>query len=222
MQINKNTAVAVRLGVISAMAIVFLEVLYATALLGGLFALETPTDPISDPYFSAMELLILAMMPPIVLVTIAVHSLCDVDRRPLALAAVIFAALLMGVASAVHFSVLILSKDPLFSEMNRILSFEWPSLVYVLDILAWDIFFSFAVVCMAFAFKGDGLGRWIRYLLIGSGVLAFAGLAGVFLQDMRVRNIGIVGYVGVFPIAVLLIAIHFRKLARRPTVAGPP
>jgi hypothetical protein len=42
-----------------------------------------------------------------------------------------------------------------------------------------------------------------------SGVLALAGLAGVFLNDMQVRNIGIVGYAVVFPVAAALIGILF-------------
>ena len=48
-------------------------------------------------------------------------------------------------------------------------------------------------------------------MLIASGVLALAGLSGVVLGDMRLRAIGIVGYVGVFPVAALLLAILFRR-----------
>jgi len=35
-------------------------------------------------------------------------------------------------------------------------------------------------------------------MMIASGVLALAGLSGVVVGDMQLRNIGIVGYVGVF------------------------
>jgi hypothetical protein len=48
-------------------------------------------------------------------------------------------------------------------------------------------------------------------LLIVSGVLALAGLAGVVTGDMRLRNIGIIGYAGVFPVAAALIAVLFRR-----------
>ena len=46
-------------------------------------------------------------------------------------------------------------------------------------------------------------------LLIVSGVLALAGLSGLALGDMRLRNLGVLGYVGVFPIAAALLARLF-------------
>jgi hypothetical protein len=47
--------------------------------------------------------------------------------------------------------------------------------------------------------------------MITSGVLSLAGLSGVFLSDMRLRSIGIVGYAGVFPIATVLLGILFYR-----------
>ena len=49
----------------------------------------------------------------------------------------------------------------------------------------------------------------MRVLLILSGVLSLAGLFGVLLADMQVRNIGIIGYAVVAPVAFLLIGIAF-------------
>ncbi len=48
-------------------------------------------------------------------------------------------------------------------------------------------------------------------LMIASGVLALAGLSGVVVGDMQVRNIGIVGYVGVFPVVAALLAVLFYR-----------
>ena len=47
---------------------------------------------------------------------------------------------------------------------------------------------------------------------------ALAGLSGVAAGDMRLRNIGIVGYVGVFPIAAGLMALLFRRATTRAPV----
>jgi hypothetical protein len=46
-------------------------------------------------------------------------------------------------------------------------------------------------------------------------VLALAGLSGVVVGDMQVRNIGIVGYAGVFPVAALLLAVLFSRARPR-------
>jgi hypothetical protein len=57
-------------------------------------------------------------------------------------------------------------------------------------------------------------------LLVVSGVLALAGLSGVIVGDMQLRNIGIIGYAGVFPVAALLLAILFRRAT--PSVEAAP
>ncbi len=45
--------------------------------------------------------------------------------------------------------------------------------------------------------------------MISSGVLALADLSGVVVGDMQLRNIGIVGYVGVFLKVAALLAVLF-------------
>jgi hypothetical protein len=78
-----------------------------------------------------------------------------------------------------------------------------------MDILAWDVFFPLAVLFAAPVFSGNRLAKLIRILLIVSGILALAGLSGVFVNDMQIRNIGILGYAIVFPIAAGLMSILF-------------
>jgi hypothetical protein len=55
----------------------------------------------------------------------------------------------------------------------------------------------------------------IRVLLVTSGALALAGLSGVINGDMQLRNIGIMGYLGVFPVVALLLAILFYRAKPR-------
>jgi ABC-type transport system involved in cytochrome c biogenesis permease component len=92
-----------------------------------------------------------------------------------------------------------------------VLSFMWPSVVYALDILAWDFFFPLAALFASLAVHGSGLARLARALLLGSAALAFIGLAGVPLANMNLWNIGIIGYVVLFPIAAVLLAFMFRR-----------
>jgi hypothetical protein len=95
--------------------------------------------------------------------------------------------------------------------MPLFLSFKWPSIAYALDILAWDVFFALSVLSAAPVFSGNHLATSIRALLLASGALALAGLSGVIFGDMQLRNIGVVGYAGVFPVAALLLAILFHR-----------
>ena len=54
-------------------------------------------------------------------------------------------------------------------------------------------------------------------LLIVSGALEFAGLSGVITGNMQLRNIGIIGYVGIFPIAALLVV---RQISFSRSISG--
>ena len=68
------TAIARRLGLVSAAATVVLLAGYAVTLTIGLLSLESPDQPIRNPMFAILEILIIVMMPAIVALMIAVHA----------------------------------------------------------------------------------------------------------------------------------------------------
>jgi hypothetical protein len=166
-----------------------------------------------------MEVLILAIAPTMVLWSVAVHALAAPAGRPWALAGVAFMAMSAAVTCVVHWSILTLAGQPAFAGApwaRLVFAFEWPSVVYALDILAWDLLFPLAVLCATVALRGTTAPAGVRVLLLASAALSFAGLAGVPLGDMQVRNVGIVGYVLLFPAATAWLAMH---LYRRPAHA---
>jgi hypothetical protein len=210
----KFTATARSLGIFSAAATVILLVAYAVTLVVGLASLESPQQPIGDPMFTILEVLIIVMMPAMVALMVAVHAWAPTHVKTLTLTSVVFMGLLAGVTSIVHFCILTLSRQPEFARQSwvpLVLSFNWPSVVYALDILAWDIFFPLSMLFAAPVFGGSRLAGWIRVLMIASGVLSLAGLSGVVSGDMQLRNIGIVGYVGVFLVVATLLAVLFYR-----------
>jgi hypothetical protein len=210
----KFTATARSLGIFSAAATVILLVAYAVTLVVGLASLESPQQPIGDPMFTILEVLIILMMPAMVALMVAVHAWVPTHAKTLTLTSVVFMGLLAGMTSIVHFCILTLSRQPEFARQSwlpLVLSFNWPSVVYALDILAWDIFFPLSMLFAAPVFGGSRLAGWIRVLMIASGVLSLAGLSGVVSGDMQLRNIGIVGYVGVFLVVATLLAVLFYR-----------
>jgi hypothetical protein len=210
----KFTATARGLGIFSAAATVVLLVAYAVTLVVGLASLESPQQPIGDPMFTILEVLIILTMPAMVALMVAVHAWAPTRTKTLTLTSIVFMGLLAGVTCIVHFCILTLSRQPEFAGRSwepLVLSFEWPSVAYALDILAWDIFFALSMLFAAPAFSGSRLAAWIRVLMIASGVLSLAGLSGVVAGDMQLRNIGIVGYVGVFLVVVALLAVLFYR-----------
>jgi hypothetical protein len=210
----KFTATARRLGIFSAAATIILLVAYAVTLAMGLASLESPQQPIGDPMFTLLEILIIIMMPAMVALMVTVHAWAPMHAKTLSLTSLVFMGMLAGLTCSVHFCILTLSRQPEFTAqpwLPLVLSFNWPSVVYALDILGWDVFFPLSMLFAAPVFWGSRLAAWIRVLMTASGVLALAGLSGVVVGDMQLRNIGIVGYVGVFLVVTALLAVLFYR-----------
>ncbi len=208
-----------RIGILSALGVAVLCPLYATALVVGLLSLPTPQDPIGDPFFSVLEILILLLAPLMVVLAAAMHAWAPETSKVYALLSLVFMSLLAVTTCSVHFVILTVSRDAAVAALTSaplFLAFRWPSVVYALDILAWDVFFSLSVLFAACIFEGSRLTKLIRGLLSLSGLLAFAGLSGVVSGNMQLRNIGIIGYVGVFPVAAALLGVLFIRTSPRP------
>jgi hypothetical protein len=203
-----------RMTAAAGLALAALSVAYAAVLAIGLVTLASPDQPIQNPWFTVMEVLILAIAPAMVAFTVGLCAWATAERKALAMLSVVFMSMCAGVTCGVHFAVLTLSRHPAFAGPDwatLVFSFRWPSLVYALDILAWDLFFPLAAMFAALAVHGSGLAGLVRALLFASAALAFIGLAGVPLANMNIRNIGIVGYVFLFPAAALLLALMVRR-----------
>jgi len=205
-----------RLGIAAGYALGALCLIYAVVLAIGLHALTSPDQAIQQPWFACMELLILAIAPLAVAFMVALHVWAPEERRSIALLGIAFMSLCCVVTCSVHFVILALSRNATVAALPwapLVFSFRWPSLAYALDILAWDFFFPLAALCAALTVSSSGTDRRVRYLLLASAAFSLGGLAGVPLGDMNVRDIGIVGYAGLFPIAAVLMAARFRRAA---------
>ncbi len=205
---------SLRMGIIAGYAVAALSVAYAFVLSVGLLTLPSSDVPIQNPWFTAMEVLILAIAPAMVAFTVALHAWAPIERKSLAVLSIVAMSMCAVVTCSVHFIVLTLSRHSAFAATDwaaQVLSFKWPSVVYTLDILAWDFFFPVAALCAAPIVQGAGLASLARVLLFSSAALAFAGMAGVPLANMNVRNIGIIGYVVLFPTATLLLAVVWQR-----------
>lgn len=122
----------------------------------------------------------------------------------------------------VHFSVLTLSRSEPFASASwapLVFGFRWPSVVYALDILAWDVFFAGGCAFTAMALRGVAGAALVRWLMFVAAALSFLGVLGVFLANMAVRNVGIVGYVIVYPVAAALLSRGLRPIEAPDSVA---
>ncbi len=203
-----------------ASSVAVLCLVYAVVLACGLLTLPSSAHPIQDPWFTAMELLILAIAPAMVGFTVVLHARAADARKAFGAAGVAFMSICAALTCSVHFGIQTLGRAPGFAGApwsEQVFAFRWPSVVYALDVLAWDFFFALAALCTAATLEGEGRVRSARRLMYASAVLAFVGLAGVPLGDMHVRNVGIAGYAVAFPLAAALLASVYRRRAADPT-----
>ncbi len=203
------------IGRTTAFALFFLGIIYIVVTTIGLLSLKSQLDPISDPWFSIMEILILVMAPLMVVLMVQIHAYASQNVKALSLTALVFMSIMACITCSVHFLVLFVSRQieaiTGLQWLSYVFSFRWPSVIYALDILAWDLFFTLSMFFAAPVFKGDRLKSSVRALMIVSGVLSFAGLLGPVFGNMQIRNIGIVGYAVVFPVICLLLAKVFNR-----------
>lgn len=102
-----------RMGRAAAWTVFLLEMVYVVTTVLGLLSLKSPQDPIGDPFFTIMELLIILMAPLMVVVMVALHAhaLPDADAKAYSLTALILMMLMAGITSSVHFVILAVSRQ---------------------------------------------------------------------------------------------------------------
>lgn len=201
--IKRHTA-----GVGAALILCVASLLYGAALLSGLAARARPQDPVPDPWLAGMEGLILVIAPCLVILIWSLGGRAPEPRRRLDRLALACMAASAGITLVVHVTLLAGPREAAAA------AFRWPSLFYALDVLAWDVFFALSVLLAAPLVTGGPVARLVRWLMVISGLLALAGLAGVPTGDMGLRNIGILGYAVVFPVAAAGLAVVLS--GRRP------
>jgi hypothetical protein len=220
-----------RLGRDAAFAIFALSAAYVMTGLAWLYAGGAPArrDPFhpQDPYLPLLEWLIVLSAPPMLAMMAAVHTRARPEHRASSLAAFGFMILCTGLTAAIHFArltVVRLLAPGVVLEFTTLLSFQWPSVAFALDLLAWDLFLGLSLLLAAGSFDGAGLESWLRRVLRVSGALCVAGLLGPALGDLRFQVLAIAGYAGLFPIACLMMAVVFARDAGPRGTAGvaPP
>ncbi|MDH4057892.1 MAG: hypothetical protein OEU76_03970, partial [Cyclobacteriaceae bacterium] len=72
--------------------------------------------------------------------------------------------------------------------------------------------FALSLLFAAAALSGGSSSGALRVMLLMGGILSLAGLLGIPWDNMQIRNIGILGYAVIAPIAFLMMG---RMLSRK-------
>ena len=180
-----------------------ISVAYAAIMVAGFASLGNLTDPLPDPYLAVAEVLILVMAPVMVVLMAAVHACAPAHLRMFSLIAFGWMLVAACLTMTVHVVELVVARrvEPdAVPGFARLFDFAWPSMLYAVDIVAWDLLLGLSLLFAAVVFTGPRYRAARRGLLV-SGVLCLIGLVGPAIDVLAWRGIGILGYVVAFPIA---------------------
>jgi hypothetical protein len=198
---------------------------YVPTMAAGVVAVGGFAPPIRDPYQAIMELLIFPSAVALVVAFAALHAYAPASKKTLSLSALVLVTLMAGITVCVHFIVLTVGRqanETTLPGFKMLFSWTWPSMIYALDIAAWDFFLGVALLLAAAVFSGSRLAQWVRRVLTVSGLLCLGGLLGAVLGNMNVRNIGIVGYAVVLPVAMIQMGRLFAATPATDDLAALP
>jgi hypothetical protein len=208
-----GTRVTLRLGMWSAWILAGFYLTYIAALFLGGVVHGVPTDP----YLAVAEMLIILAAPLQVALVAVVYQCAPPHARTAALVALGWAIVMAGLTMTVHFVELTVARASGVSAMpgfSRLFGWEWPSLLYAVELMAWHMFLGLSLLFMAPGFAGRGAVTIVRVGLRAAGTLCIAGLAGPLLGHLDWRMIGVFGYGVVFPIVCIAMGVVFRSAAR--------
>jgi len=215
---NALTSPNQQIGKWSAWTVFFIGVAFVLTGAAGLaFTLRVAgRDPLEqiDPYLAILESLMILAAPAMVVLMAAVHSYAPREVKTYSLAALGFMLLLAGMTSSIHFVQLTVVRRLESADrppLSLIFFSRWPSVLFALDLLAWDFFLGLSLLCAARVFSGSGSHKAVRVSLLLSGALCLAGLLGPTSGKLWLQLMGITGYAFVFPVACLLLARLFAQ-----------
>jgi hypothetical protein len=206
-------------GVWSARVIFAIGVAYAVTIIAGFLSLGNLHDPLQDPYLGIAEVLIIFMAPVMVLLMVAIHACAPLRARVFSLTALGWMLVVAALTMSVHFVELTVVRriEPsAVPGFPRLFGFEWPSMLYAVDVAAWDLFLGLSLLFAVPVFTGRRYAAARRGLLL-AGSLCLAGLVGPAVNAIAWREIGIFGYAVVFPLTCLALSQAF---ASTPSTAA--
>lgn len=169
---------------------------------------------LKEPYLAIAEVMTLVSAPLLILLIVAIHECAPQSANVFSLTALGWMLLLAGSTVIVHFINLTLWRQISIQQKIdyvRFLGWEWPSMMYAIELVAWHLFFGLSMLFAAFAFKGKGWEKAGRIALIATGLLCIFGLIGPLVGDLIWRLVGVFGYGVGFPIVCVMIARVFRN-----------
>jgi hypothetical protein len=168
----------------------------------------------TEPFLTIAEALTIFGACILIVLLATIHACAPRNVKVFSLTAFGWVLLLAGFTIAVHFVNLTLLKQLEPSErieFARFFGWEWPSMLYAIELAAWHLFFGMSMLFTALVFKGNGREKTVRIGLLLTGFLCLIGLSGPLIGNLNWRLMGAFGYGFIFPFVCIFIALVFKN-----------
>ena len=213
------------IGMWSARVLAAFGLAYAVTMVTGFAAMGNLSKPLEDPYLAIMEVLILVMAPVLVLLAVVINTCAPQGAKTYSMTALGWMLLVAGFTMTVHLVQLTVVRrinPSAIHGFQYLFNWHWPSVLYGVDIVAWDIFFGLALLFAAPVFHAAGHVA-VRNGLLLAGTMSLVGIVGPAVNEIGLRQIGIIGYAIVWPIVCIPLSKAFRqRTASNAIVPAPP
>ncbi len=199
-------------GMWTAWATAVLYAVYLATLFAGGVASGVPREP----YLTGAEILTVVGAVLQVALFAAIHESARSPQRLLSLIALGWMFAMATLTAAVHVAQLAVGRRidlTAMPQLRFVFGWEWPSLLYGVELTAWHLLFGLALVFAAPVFRERGLTAAVRVGFYVAGALCLLGVVGL-AGDLSWRFIGVFGYGVVFPITCVALGFVFRNAAR--------
>lgn len=210
MGFSSEQKIILKIGWFSSWIAVVVFVLYAITLLAGGVIYGLPVEP----FFIIAEILTILGAIVLVLLMGCIHYRMSGHRRLFTFLGTGWMFVMAGITIMVHMAELTVARQlntSVRTAFASVYDFEWPSLLYGIEFVAWHIGFGLSVLFASFAFKKVGKENRIRMGLRWVGIFCLAGLIGPATGNLYWRLVGVFGYAILFPVVCIPIAGIFRK-----------
>jgi hypothetical protein len=202
-----------RFGMWMAWSVSALYVVYIATLFAGGVASGVPREP----YLSVAEVLTTVGAVLQVALFAAIHECTRPGRRIFSLTALGWMFAMATLTMAAHVAQLTVARRidlTAIPDMSYVYGWEWPSLLYAIELTAWHLLFGLSLLFAAPVFAGRGRPATVGLGLYLAGALCLIGLIGPAVGNLGWRFIGVVGYGVVFPAVCVVLALVFRDAAQ--------
>lgn len=184
----------------NSLLVVVVGILYLITVTYALTNLELATNEITNTSKLLMEGLTIISAWILFIFSVSLVIKCGIEYN--SIVAMILMGLFLLTTLIVHFSSIVLTRTSLYDNelMKSILSFSWPSILFTIDILSWNMIYGIACLYVG-ACARKKYSNSIGILSTISGILCLIGLIALPLNNMNFRLIGVVGY-SIIPVVI--------------------